>query len=106
MLRQSLHGSWLGPQSIGNHLLDFAGRERTKLHLQRGPASGSHRVQDRNESVVRSDFVVSECADEQEIRDILVCGKAIDELDRRGIQPLQIVDEENERPTGRGKHSQ
>jgi len=40
-----------------------------------------------------ADFVVAVCADEQQVPQLRVRDEMLEHLERRGIQPLQIVEE-------------
>jgi hypothetical protein len=84
-------------QSIGDKPADIVDPERRQhdlLHLRSGIANRLESLQKR---MRRSDLVVAVGPDQQQVPHLRVREQVLEEVERRSIQPLQIVEEQGER---------
>jgi hypothetical protein len=57
-----------------------------------------------HQRVGEADFIVSESADEEEMPHLIMGDQILEELERRCVQPLEVIQEERERVLGSRKH--
>ena len=66
----------------------------------------SNRVERVAQGVVRRDFVVAVRTDQQQVLHVRLDQQVLKQIERRSIEPLQIVEEERQRMLLRGEHPQ
>ena len=96
-LRQGPRALRLAMQGIGDEPADIVepeGRQHDLLHPRSGLADRLERPQKR---VRGTDLVVPVGADQQQVPHLGVRDQVLEEVERRCIQPLQIVEEQRER---------
>ena len=97
-LRQRLRALRLAMQGIGDEPADIVESESGASTISCTRASASRIASSvRMQRVRRADLVVPVGADQQQVPHLRVRDQMLEEVERRGIQPLQIVEEQRER---------
>ena len=85
------------------HIVRHEGSKQDLLHP---PPGFADRRQHPRERVRGTDLVVPVGADQQQVPHLRVRDKMFDQIKGRGVQPLQIVEEQRERVLRPGKHAE
>src|SRR6516225_5784727 len=83
--------------SVRDQLRDMFSGERPKRDLVYPSASGLDRVEFAHEQMRASDFVIAIGADEEKIAQIGPAQQIFQEVERRRVEPLQVIEEERQR---------
>ena len=94
------------PKRVGQQLAHVGQAERRQLHLVHGDARLGELGESEHQRVNRVDLVLPVSADHQQVTAAGAGEQEVDEPQRRGIGPLQVVEEERQRMLGRGEHLQ
>src|SRR5262249_18217863 len=103
---QRLRALLLRLQGIGKQPRYVVRREGTESDLLYPPFSRAEPGQHSREWVRWIDLVVSKSADQQQVTHLRVQDEMLDQIERRRIQPLQIIEEQRQRVLRPGKHSE
>src|SRR5215467_1578927 len=87
----------LAAKGVGNQLREMLSAERPKRDLLYPSAGGLDRVELAHERMRWSDFVVSVGADEEKIAEIRPAQQVFQQIERRRVEPLQVIEEERQR---------
>src|SRR5215475_4077603 len=96
-LRERRDGFRRAANSVRNQLPDMFSGERSKRDLVYRSASGLDRVELAHERVRWSDFVVAISADEKKIAKLGPAQQVFHQVERRRVEPLQVVKEQGQR---------
>ncbi len=80
--------------------------EWLKMNLAHARAASSDAFERLPEGVLRTDLVVPIGADDQEMPDLPVRDDVLEELERRRVEPLQVVEEDRERMLPGGERAE
>src|SRR5262249_42936052 len=95
-LRERRDGFRRAANSVGNQLPNMLSGERPKRDLDYCSASGLDCVEFAHERMRGSDFVIAVGAYEENIAEIGSAQQVFHEVERRGIEPLQIIEEKRQ----------
>src|SRR5262249_49305935 len=87
----------LAAKSVRNELAEMLSSERLKPDLVYLSASGPDRGELAHERMRGSDFVVAVGADEEKIAEFGSAQQGFQQVERRRIEPLQVIEEERQR---------
>src|SRR5215475_9003285 len=87
----------LAAKGIRNQLPEMLSAERPKRDLLYPSAGGLDRVELAHERMACRDFVVAVGADEEKIADIRSAQQVFQQVERRRVEPLQVIKEERQR---------
>ena len=93
------------PQRVAQQLVDVVDRERAEDDLIDFRAGFAQILQLEHQGMCRVDLVVAICADEQQVTRVRMEEKIFDERQRGRIEPLQVIDENDERVFRPRKHA-
>src|SRR5262249_19234514 len=96
-LRERRDGFRRAPNSVRNQLPDMCSGERPKHDLVYHSASGLDRIELAHERMCRGDFIIAEGADEEKIAEMGSGQQVFQQVERRRVEPLQIIEEERQR---------
>src|SRR5262249_42401126 len=82
-----------------------AGQRRERDLVQTGAARAED-LERAREPMRRSDVVVAIRADDEQVRDAGIAHQVLDELQRRGVQPLEIVEKQDQRMLRTREHGE
>src|SRR5215813_11605872 len=86
----------LAAEGVRNQLPEMLFGERLKHDLIYGCASGLDRVELTHERMRRGDFVVAEGADDEKVAQIGPAQQVFQQVERRRVEPLQVVEKERQ----------
>ena len=84
-------------QGVGDEPANIVEPERGQHDLLDPCAGVADRLERSDERVRGADLVVPVCPDQQQVPHLRMRDQVLDEIERRGVQPLQIVEEQRER---------
>src|SRR5262249_48564868 len=87
----------LAAKGIRNQLPEMLSAERPKRDLLYPSVGGLDRVELAHERMACRDFVVAVGADEEKIADIRSAQQVFQQVERRRVEPLQVIKEERQR---------
>jgi hypothetical protein len=90
-------------ERIGDQLRDMLSGKRPQGDLVHDHPGLANRLELPHQRMVGSEFVVSIRSDDQQVPDVAP-DQRFDEIERGGVEPLQIVEKERERPLRAGEH--
>ena len=96
-LRERRSALRLAAKSIRNQLPKVLTGERRKHDLLHLSASGLDGVELAHQRMGRSDFVVPVGADQQQVLHIRPGQQVLEQIERRRVEPLQVVEEQRQR---------
>jgi hypothetical protein len=105
-LRQGPGVFRLAMQRVGDEPANIGEPERRQHDLLDPDSGAADRIQPSNERVRGVDLVVPICPDQQQAPHIRMGDQVLEEVERRGIQPLQIIEEQRERVLLAREHPQ
>jgi hypothetical protein len=92
------------PQRVGDELAEVRSGERGEHHLAHRDGGLPEPAQHRHDRVRRGDLVVPVCSYEEQVFHVGVREQILDDVERRSVQPLQVVEEQRERLARAGEH--
>src|SRR5262249_39213452 len=95
-LRKRCAAFRLAAKGIRNQLPEMLSRERLKPDLLYFSASGPDRLELAYKRMRWSDFVVAIGADEEKIAEVGPAQQVFQQVERRCVEPLQIVEEQRQ----------
>src|SRR5262249_2286155 len=95
-LRERRAAFRLAAKGVCNQLPEMLSSERLKPDLLYPSASSLDRLQLAHERMRCSDFVIAVGADEEKIAELGPAQHVFQEVERRRVEPLQVVEEERE----------
>ena len=98
----------IGPavQSVGEHPAHIFEPERCQRDFVHSPAGLPDRSQPTDQWVRRRDLVVAICANQQQMTHIRLRAQVLEQVERGGVQPLEVVQEQRQRMLRSGKDSE
>ena len=84
-------------QAFGDELADIVVSERRKRDFLNPQSRAADRFERPQKRVRGADLVVPVGPDQQQMPHLRVCDQVLDEIERRCVQPLQIIEEQRER---------
>src|SRR6516162_8428568 len=96
-LRERRDGFRRAANSVRNQLPDMFSGERSKRDVVYRSASSLDRVELAHERVRWSDFVVAVGTDEKKIAKLGPAQQVFQQVERRRVEPLQVIEEERQR---------
>ena len=104
-LRERGGARHLAAERIRNELLHVFGRERRKRDLLHVRSRVPDRVELAHQRMGRRDFVVPVRADQHQVRHAGWSQQIFEEIERRRVEPLQVVEEECQRMVRAREHA-
>src|SRR5262249_53751113 len=95
--RQRGHVLRLAAKRIPNQSLQVSTHQRGKDYVLHGRARSTDRLELAHERMGGIDFVVAVRADQHQVPHVRLREKVFDQLERRRVEPLQIVQEQGQR---------
>src|SRR5205807_3530164 len=103
---QGPHARGIGVQGIGEQPLDVVPQERRKHDLPHLSTGSPDSRQHPRERVRGTDLVVAISTDQEQVAHVRVEQEMLDQIEGRGIQPLQVIQEQRERVLRACKHAE
>ncbi len=94
--RQRTSGVGSAAQGVGDEPLELIETERRQDDLLRPRSGVAHRGQCPHERMRRTNFVATVGSDQQQVPHVRISSQAFQQFQRRGVKPLQIVEEQRQ----------
>src|SRR5262249_18341422 len=104
-LRERRGARGLAAERVRNQLAEMLAAERRKRDLREGSACGPDRIEHARQRMSGTDLVVPIGADQHQVLQIRSDQQLLQQIERRRVEPLQIVEKEHQRMFGSGKYA-
>jgi hypothetical protein len=105
-LAQLQRAAGVGAGGLAHHARHLLGAQRREVHLPHGRARRAQLLERDGKRVGGGDLGVAPGSHEQHVVVVRIAGERLEQRERGNVGPLQIVQEEHERPRGHGERLQ